>query len=148
MHAHQAFIRVFFSTIMLLATIPSYAFGNLSADEVRSLFSGNTVEGDYLEGQKQSVQNFYLEPFISYFADNGKVYSIRVREKTKEIGDWRINKKGYLCLNWEGTKEKCAPIYKDGDRYKQDMKNKVGKIKWTNIYATFTAGKTKALQDW
>lgn len=145
MHTHQVFIRVFFSAFMLLATKPSYAFANLSADEVRSLFSGNTVEGGRVEGRSQGMQNFYSEPFINYFADDGKLYS--VRGKTRNSGSWRANEKGYLCINWKGAKGKCAPIYKDGDYYKQDMKNKIGKIKWTNTYTTFTAGKTGILQD-
>ena len=145
MRTHQVITRVFFSVFMLLATKSSYASGNLSADEVRSLFSGNTVEGGRVEGRIQGSQSSYSEPFIYYFADNGKLYS--VRGKTRNSGRWRVNEKGYLCINWKGAKGKCAPIYKDGDYYKQDMKNKIGKIKWTNTYTTFTAGKTEILQD-
>ena len=145
MHIHGSFSRVFFLAIMLLATKSVYGFGNLSADEVRSLFSGNTVEGDYLEGQSHSVMNFYSEPFTNYFAGDGKIYS--VRGKTRKSGDWRVSEKGYLCFSWEGKQEKCAPVYKDGDYYKQDMMGKKGKIKWTKTYSTFIAGDTKTLQD-
>jgi hypothetical protein len=145
MRTHQVFTRVFFSAFMLLATKSSYASGNFSADEVRSLFSGNTVEGGRVEGRSQGSQSSYSEPFIYYFADDGKLYS--VRGKTRNSGSWRVNNKGYLCIDWKGTKGKCAPIYKDGDYYKQDMKNKIGKIKWTNTYTTFAEGKAEILQD-
>ena len=145
MHTYQAFIKVFFSAIMLLAIKPSYAFGNLSADDIRSLFSGNTVEGGYQEGRKQGVMNFYSEPFINYFANDGKVYS--VRGKTKKSGSWSVTEKGDLCIIWKDKKEKCAPIYKDGDHYKQDMISRKGKIKWTKTYTTFALGDTKTLQD-
>ena len=144
MHTHQAFIRAFFSAIILLATIPSYASGNLSADEIRSLFSGNTVEGDYVEGRSQGMSSFYSEPFVNYFADDGKVYS--VKGKTNKSGVWRATEEG-LCINWNNTKENCAPIYKEGDHYKQQKKTNTGKIKWSKTYTTFTPGDIKALRD-
>jgi len=144
MHTHNTFIRAFFTAIILLATIPSYAFDNLSADEIRSVFSGNTVQGDYLEGRKQGMTNYYSEPFTNYFADDGKVYS--VKGKTKKSGDWSATEEG-LCINWNDTKEKCAPIYKEGDHYKQQKKNNIGKIKWTKTYTTFTLGDINTLQD-
>ena len=145
MHTHQSFIRIFFSVIILLTVKASYAFGSLSADEVRSLFSGNTVEGGYVQGAKQGVMSFYSEPFINYFSNDGEVYS--VRGKTNKSGSWRATEKGHLCFHWESKQEKCAPIYKEGDHYKQDMMSRKGKIKWTKTYTTVTSGDTKILQD-
>jgi len=127
----------------MIAALPSYAFDILSMDQVRSLFSGNTVEGDYMEGRSHSVMNFYKEPFINYFADDGNVYS--VQGETRKSGSWRVTGEGELCINW-GDKKKCAPVYREGDHYKQYMKNNKGKIKWTNTYTTFTTGDTKSLQ--
>ncbi|MGB5541215.1 MAG: hypothetical protein WBO37_14070 [Gammaproteobacteria bacterium] len=144
MHTHQAFIRAVFPAIILLATIPSYASGNLSADEIRSLFSGNTVEGDHEEGRSQGMSSFYSEPFVNYFADDGKVYS--VTGKTDKSGVWRATEEG-LCINWNNTKENCAPVYKERDHYKQQKKNNTGKVKWSKTYTTFTPGDIKSLRD-
>ena len=144
MQIYQGFLRCFFPILLLFSTVPLYAFDNLSGEDIKSLFSGYTVEGNYLEGAKQGVTNYYSEPFINYFVDNGKVYS--VQGKTKKSGVWRATEEG-LCINWNDTKEKCAPIYKDDDHYKQQKKNKIGKIKWTRTYTTFTPGDTEALQD-
>jgi len=144
MHTHQLFIRAFFSATILLATISSYAFDNLSEDEIRSLLSGNTVEGDYVEGRSQGMSNFYSEPFINYFTEDGEVYS--VKGKTNKSGVWRATEEG-LCINWNNTKEKCAPIYKEGDHYKQEKKNNTGKIKWKKTYTKFTPGDINALRE-
>jgi hypothetical protein len=143
MHTHQGYIRVFFMVIILLATIPSYAFDDLSPDEIRSLFSGNTVEGGYVEGRSQGMSNLYSEPFINYFAEDGEVFS--VKGKTRKSGVWRATEEG-LCINWNDTKEKCAPIYKEGDHYKQQKKSDTGKIKWTKTYTTFTPGDINTLR--
>jgi len=132
------------SVILLLGTKQLYAFDTLSADQIQSQFSGNTVQGEYLQGAKQGVTNYYSEPFTNYFAAGGKVYSIKGR--TKKSGDWRATEQG-LCINWNDTKEKCAPVYKEGDHYKQQRKNNIGKIKWTKTYTTFTPGDTNTLQD-
>ena len=98
-----------------------------------------------MQGAKQGVMSFYSEPFINYFGDDGKVYS--VRGKTSKSGSWRVTEKGHLCFHWKSKQEKCAPIYKEGDHYKQDMMSKKGKTKWTKTYTTFTSGDTKTLQD-
>ena len=145
MYTRQSITRACFPAIILLATTPLYAISNLTADEVRSLFSGNTVEGDYREGASQGVMNFYLEPFTSYFAADGKVFS--VRGKHRKSGVWHVTEKGYLCFAWHGRKEKCAPVYREGDHFKQDMMGKSGKIKWTKTYTGFSPGDAKALQD-
>ena len=148
MHTCQLFIRICFIAIMLLTTQSLYAADNLSSDDIRSLFSGNTVEGGRIEGAKQGVMSHYSEPFVSYFRDDGKVYSVTGKKKKKKSGVWRVNEKGHLCIIWKDKKnEKCAPIYKDGEHYKQNIIGTKGKIKWTNTYSTFTAGDTASLQD-
>jgi|GEM_PF-3101980 len=147
MRAHQNFTVVFFSVIMLLTVNASYAFGNLSADEVQSLFSGNTVEGGRVEGAKHGVMSFYSEPFTNYFGDNGNVFSVRGESNTSTSGKWRVTENGQLCFRWVNNKEKCAPVYKDGNNYKQNMMNSKGKIKWTVTYTRFISGDAKKLQD-
>ena len=144
MHRDQNLTVVILSVIMLLITNTSFAFGNLSANDVKSLFSGNTVEGGRVEGAKQGVTSFYSEPFINYYGSDGRVYS--VRGTSNKSGDWHVTNNGYLCIQWENKKEKCAPIYKDGDNYKQNMMSSKGKIKWTKTYTTFTSGDVKNLQ--
>ena len=113
MRTYHLFIRAFIIAIMLLTAQSSYAVDNLSPDEIRSLLSGNTVEGERVEGVKQGVTNFYSEPFISYFGEDGKVYSVSGKKKNKKSGIWSVNYKGHLCITWKDKKEKCAPIYKE-----------------------------------
>lgn len=147
MRTYRLFIRVCFIAGMLLTTQSLYAVDNLSSDEIRSLFSGNTVDGGRVEGARQGVMSFYSAPFISYFGDDGKVYSVSGKKKKKKSGAWRVDGKGHLCIIWKGKKEKCAPVYKEGEHYKQNIIGTKGKIKWTNTYSTFTAGDTASLQD-
>ena len=66
MHRDQKLTVVIFSVIMLLIANTLFAFGNLSANDVKTLFSGNTVEGGRVEGAKQGVMSLYSEPFINY----------------------------------------------------------------------------------
>jgi len=59
MHTCQLLIRICFIAIMLLTTQSLYAADNLSSDEIRSLFSGNTAEGGRIEGAKQGVMSYF-----------------------------------------------------------------------------------------
>ena len=86
---------------------PLFAFGNLSAAEVRALFSGQTVDGEFREGSKKHIDpsgvNTFSEPFVMYFSADGTVRSIR--GGVKKTGKWRVDAKGNHCVQWSGKKE-------------------------------------------
>lgn len=146
MYVRQSITGACIVVMLLLATYPLHAFEKLAADEVRKLFSGNTVEGIYREGVRQGVMNFYTEPFTSYFSNDGKVYSAKGGHR--KSGRWHVTETGYLCFVWQTKKqEKCAPVYREGDHFKQDMMGRSGNIKWTKTYTGFTPGDTTALQE-
>jgi hypothetical protein len=127
---------------------PLFAFGNLSAEEVRALFSGQTVNGEFREGSRKHVDpnsvNTFYEPFVTYFSADGSVRSIRGGKK--KTGKWRVDAKGNHCVQWTGKKEGCAPITKEGHLYKKYMIKPGGsRIKWVKTYNKFTAGNTDNL---
>jgi hypothetical protein len=120
-----------------------FAFGNLSADEVRILLTGNTAEGERREGVKggqgtPGIVNMYAEKFTIFFAENGTVKR-RVGEQHK-TGKWRVTDNGELCLRWKNKKEKCAPVYKDGKNYKRVTIKPSGRVLWELTFISFTPG--------
>jgi len=121
---------------------PLFAFGALTAGEVRSLFSGKTVEGEFREGSKKhsepdGVSTFY-ESFVMYFSEDGAVRSIR--GEIKKTGKWRVDEKGNHCVQWTGKKEACAPIVKEGRVYKKYKKRGGSRIKWVKSFTKFSPG--------
>lgn len=122
---------------------PLFAFGNLSAAEVRALFSGQTVDGEFREGSKKHIDpsgvNTFSEPFVMYFSADGTVRSIR--GGVKKTGKWRVDAKGNHCVQWSGKKEGCAPITKEGRVYKKYKTRGSGsRIKWVKTFTRFRAG--------
>lgn len=136
-------INVFFILILCMSGGHLLAFGNMSAEEVRTLFTGNTVEGERREGEKGglmppgTVVN-YAEKFSMFFADNGKVKRIIGERHNK--GRWRVAESGELCLKWKGKKETCAPVYKAGKAYKRVTKKSSGRVLWELEFIRFTPG--------
>jgi hypothetical protein len=139
-------IVTFFCCFLTVFTRSLYAFGNLPADEVRSLFSEQTVEGEFREGGKKhidpnSVSAFY-EPFVMYFSEAGTVRSIR--GEIKKTGKWWVDEKGNHCVQWKGKKKGCAPITKEGSTYKKyKMRSGAGggsRIKWVKTFIKFSPG--------
>ena len=120
------------------------AFGNLSADEVRTLFSGQTVEGEFRGGTEKYLEpggvDVFAEPFVMYFSGEGAVRSLRGGKKRK--GTWRVDGKGNLCVQWKGKKEGCAPVTREGSVYKKYMRRGGGRIKWVRTFNKFTPGNT------
>jgi hypothetical protein len=119
------------------------AFGYLSAGEVRALITGNTVEGERRQGVKggqgePGLVNGYVEYFAMFFAKNGKVKRL-IGEQHKS-GEWRVTESGALCLEWKGRKERCAPVYKDGNAYKTVTKKPTGRVRWEIKFTRFTPG--------
>lgn len=119
------------------------AFGKMSADEVRELFSGNTVEGERRDGGVPGVDapnkiEAFATAFIAYFDNDGTV-----RKKTSskpKLGKWSVTGDGELCIKWKGKKEKCAPVHKEGKIYTRVIKRKSGFILMELRYIRFTSG--------
>jgi hypothetical protein len=136
-------VKVFLLLLLSIAGAPLFAFGYMSAEEVRTLFSGNTVEGELRTGMKgglgppNMVEN-YLERFVMFFAADGTVK--RKIGELYETGKWRVTNQGEQCIQWEVKKERCAPVYKDGKTFKQVTKNKMGRIQWEIKYTRFSPG--------
>jgi hypothetical protein len=136
-------INVFLLLFLYLFSSHLLASSNMSADEVRNLFTGNTVEGERREFEKPGrgftgkLINF-AEKFVSYYAEDGTVkQQIGEQQKT---GKWRVTESGELCTGWEGKEEKCAPVYKEGDIYKRVTKNNKGRQLWEIRYIRFIPG--------
>ena len=134
-------VIIFF--ILCLSSSHLFASNNLSADEVRKLFTGNTTEGERREYEKPGggfsgkLINF-AELSVSYYAEDGTVTN-QIGEQ-KNTGKWRVTESGELCTEWEGKEEKCAPVYKEGDTYKRVIKNKMGRNLREIKYIKFIPG--------
>jgi hypothetical protein len=119
------------------------AASNMSEDEVRKIFTGNTVEGERRDfedpggGFTGKLINF-PEEFVNYYAEDGAVKK-KIGEKIT-TGKWRVTNSGKLCAEWKGKKEKCAPVYKDGKIYKRVTKNKKGRNLREYRYIKFIPG--------
>jgi hypothetical protein len=131
--------------LLILGFSSSYlnAFGNLSADEVRKLFTGNTVEGERREyggwgtGFAHTLSNF-AEKTLSQFAQDGTLNE-QVADQHK-TGKWHVNENGDLCVELEGRKEHCAPVMKQGDYYIRIIRNERGRSLAQIRYTSFTPG--------
>jgi hypothetical protein len=135
--------NVFLFLILCLSSSHLFASSNLSADEVRKLFSGNTAEGEQREYEKPGAGftgqliNF-AEKFISYYAEDGTVK--QQIGKKQNTGKWRVTESGELCIEWEGKEEKCASVNKERDIYKRVIKNKKGRNQFEIKYIRFIPG--------
>lgn len=128
--------------LLALSSSPLLAFGKLSAEEVRALFTGNTVEGERRKGlepgQNPDMLGTYAEKYIAWFAGDGKV--VRDMGGRRRTGKWRVMENGKHCIQWQGKQEKCAAIRKEGSIYKRTLKSKYGKILWEMTFTRFTPG--------
>ena len=146
-YKHASTIACFCSVLTVFSS-SLFAFGNLSAEEVRALFSGQTVEGEFREGSKKHIDpsgiNTFYEPFVMYFSADGAVRSIR--GDVKKAGKWRVDEKGNHCVKWTGKKEGCAPITKEGRVYKKYKRRGEGsRIKWVKTFTKFRPGNPDSL---
>ena len=138
-----------FSTIsIVLCSANILAFGNLSADELQELISGNTAEGERREGVRPAlgpptmVEN-YPEYFVAYFDANG-IIELKI-DNTNVSGKWQITDRGKLCIAWQGRKEQCASVHKEGKVYKWISRKRMGRILWEMKFTRFTAGNEHGL---
>lgn len=103
------------SSIIYASVITALLFANnalavnfLTAEEVKTAFSGKTTEGKHAFKDKSSS---------SYLAPNGKLAG------TGGNGTWRVDEDGRLCVN-KGGKENCRHIAKEDGVYKKYKGNK------------------------
>ncbi|HBE93514.1 MAG TPA: hypothetical protein DDW55_13735 [Gammaproteobacteria bacterium] len=119
------------------------AFGGMSADEVSTLFSGNTVEGERRDGGVPGIDapnkiEDHATAFIAYFENDGTV-KMKTGSKPK-LGKWRVTDDSELCIKWKGKKEKCAPVHKEGKVYKRVIERRSGFVLFELRYIRFTPG--------
>jgi hypothetical protein len=99
----------------------------LTGDEVKALFSGNTVDYTHVtRGFRMSV----------YYANDGSMRGMR--DVNPMRGSWHVNDKGELCIEY-GKGDRCRHIVEvDGEyrKYKEENGKKIHIV----TYQTFTAG--------
>jgi hypothetical protein len=78
----------------------------LAAEEVRTLFVGNTVESHNRNTRLNS---------ITYYHPNGQ--AVQQRLWSQRLGKWVIEEDGRICLAFGDRPMKCRHIVKEGDRY-------------------------------
>ena len=136
-------INVIFILVLFMSGGHLFAFGNMSAEEVRTLFAGNTAEGNRREGARigtgpsNALEN-YAEGFVIFFAKNG-VAKYMVGDERKK-GKWYVTDSGRLCLKWKREKKDCAPVHKEGKVYKRATTNKMGRVMWEFEFIRLTPG--------
>lgn len=98
----------------------------LSPEEVKTLFSGRTVES--------YNRNTRLTSF-TYYRPDGRV--LQQRFWSWRTGHWRVTPKGKICLKFE--LERCRYILAEGDRYTK-VKRKKGQLTKLVRYRGFLQG--------
>lgn len=99
---------------------------DLSVGEITAIYSEKTVNGYH---HKRDFS------FTRYFASDGTIIGVSDK-KGKRKGKWKAQT-NKLCLQWNGGKDRCRKIEKDGDVMRQfDKKGN----KNTVTYKTFVDG--------
>lgn len=99
----------------------------LSAEQVRSLFSGNTVRS-YNLSNKLTTWSFYQQ--------DGTLYQERLWERRQ--GTWSIKSNGVICL--EVTHLTCKLIGRVGDRFYKYKVDAAGELDAIIAYRDFAVG--------
>ena len=126
----------------------SFAFGRLAAEEVKTLFSGNTVEVERRDGgvpgvdEPDRIENF-AATFSLYFDDDGTLKMKTAGQPA--VGKWRVSGDAKLCMEWRRKKEKCGHVHKQGNVYKRVIRRKNGFILFEHTYTGFTPGNKHGL---
>lgn len=106
----------------------------LTADQVRTLFVGNTVES-YNRNTRLSS--------ITYYHPNGQ--AIQQRLWSQRLGKWAIEADGKICLAFGDRSMKCRHIVKDGDTHFKVRADDDGDLQKIVRYRFFASG--NLLQD-
>jgi len=103
--------------------------GTLTANEVRALFSNQTVESvTFSKGRVSQI----------YYMANGELHQLR-KGKVR-TGSWRVNKKGRICLQIDEGDEKCRASVKAGQSYVKYIIRKDGSHEPVVRYISFQPG--------
>ena len=95
-----------------LMAAPTAFAGELSAADVKALFSGKTVESMHL---KKDISG------TTYYDPNGQFYGMR--DDSIWQGKWSVQDDGNICLTFESGKTRCRFIeQEDGVYYKVKVK--------------------------
>ncbi len=103
--------------------------GTLKRKALKELFSDKTVN---------TITAAQGHLAVSYYSADGEVRQLR--KDTLWRGTWRVTKKGRLCVQMEGLREKCRIIVKDGSAYKKYIVKKNGEHQHTLTYLSFSDG--------
>jgi len=103
--------------------------GALNADEIRSLFSGNSVTG---KPKDEGHEIFY------YFASNGELSEVHNGWQTG--GTWTVRDDGRLCMDLEGESRDCRMITREGGKYSQYAVKRDGNHHYELSYFDFRQG--------
>lgn len=129
MHRFTRAILVVTLPMLLLFTQAAPAAETLNADQVKTLFSGKTVE--YLHERLDFK-------FVVYHAPDGSLRGTREGEPMSEL-QWSVNERGELCIAY-GGKKRCQPLMKDDGVYKKYAVGKDGQKKTVVTYQRFIDG--------
>jgi len=112
----------------LLAFLPAYS-GQLNAEDIKTLFSGVTIESTHLK--KDFESSVYYDP-------NGQFYGLR--DDSIFQGKWSVKDDNTICITHINGKVFCLMIEKeDGIIYKYKIKDNGKKIRIYE-YKSFTKG--------
>ena len=135
------FITVFSIFILCMSGGHLFAFGNMSTEELRTLFTVNTAWDNHKEGARpgsgptNALEN-HAEVFVIFFSKKGIAkYKVGDEQKKKKS---HVTDSGNLCLEWKDEKEDCAPVYREGKVYKRAKK--MGRVMREFEFIRLTAG--------
>ena len=117
--------------LVQLSPTPILPTGTLKKKAIISLFSDKTVES--VTARKRRVSQ-------TYYHHDGNL--VQLRNGVKRYGTWRVTKNSRICLQMEGSQEKCRVIVKDGDLSKKFIIKKNSHHQHSVTYRKFTAGQT------
>lgn len=116
-------------TSSLTAATVWLPLGTLGRKAIKELFSDQTVN---------TITAVKGQLGVSYYSPEGEVRQLRKGKLWS--GTWRVTKRGRLCVQMEGSPEKCRIIVKEGGVYKKYIVKKNGDHQHTLTYLSFSAG--------
>ena len=116
-------ILLLLGLLLAIGCQPHKGWRELPEEELRALFAGSTVEG---------YQELYDYRFRSYYDADGWFRSEQGDEKSLKEGKWWTNRKGDMCIRWNGeSRDLCRKIITDDfGQYK--------KVRGRAVVVTFT----------
>ncbi len=101
----------------------------LDSSQLRNLFVGNTVESVTVPKGRKS---------LTYYDPQGLVR--QQRGDRLRVGQWRITKRGRICLQMENQRERCRIILQENNRYNKYIVKKSGDHRLVVSYTRFMSG--------